>query len=192
MLKRVDLDHIAKTVRTVLKSGIILKVNLVIGFPDERHRDVLQSLLYGMKLAFFGAHSVLFYRFTPYPGSEYFNQLQQEGMLPAPGPQFDRFLVTNIYNELREMKSYSRHISDRWIRIYMFGGYALAQAVYYGVRPWEILRMIGRVWRRDPLTQSELLIIGLLEKLKLRRPASAPASPAPITREKLVRTDSAA
>lgn len=169
MLKKVDLEHIAETVKVVLGSGVILKVNIVIGFPGERHRDVWQSIFYGMRLAFYGAHSVLFYRFTPYPGSEYFTLLQQQGKLPPPGPEFDKFLVRNIYNEMLRMESYSEYISDFWIRVYMFGGYALALLTFFAVRPWEIFKTIKRVINKNTQTQADLLILSLFERLFRRK-----------------------
>lgn len=164
MLKKVNLEKITKTARTILKSGIILKVNIVIGFPGERHYDVWLSILYGMKLAFYGVDSIYFYRFVPYPGSEYFELLRSQGKLPPFGAEFDKFLVKNVYNELSLMKSWSENISDRWIQVYMFLGYALSQMTYFLCRPLEIYRTAKRIILDQPAAHSDLLIKAFLKK----------------------------
>lgn len=169
MKKRVNLAHITKTVKTILRSGIVLKVNLVIGFPGERHRDVWQSLLYGIKLAIIGCPSIFFYRFVPYPGSEYYEHCRQRGDLPPYGPAFDRFLVKNIYNELGEMRSYSEHISDLMIRIYIFAGYLLTQTAYFLFRPTRILRTISNIRRNVPDSNVEILMAEVLHRLGFQR-----------------------
>lgn len=164
MLKNVDLNHVAQTARQILAADIILKMNIVFGFPGERHLDVWKSIAYGIKLAFLGVGSVLFYRFVPYPGSHYFNLLQKEGKLPPFGPAFDEFLIYNIYNELTRMKSYSENISNFWIRFYIFSGYFLTQCTFYLFHPRESFKSIKRIWKNSPHSQSDLLILALLRK----------------------------
>lgn len=168
MLKNVDLSKITHTARTILTSGIVLKMNIVFGFPGERHRDVWQSIVYGMRLSWYGIGTVLFYRFTPYPGSEYFELLRRRGKLPDFGPEFDRFLVTNIYNELSEMRSYSEHISDRSIRLYLFLAYALTQLTFFLRHPLQIFKTAARVWQNVPESQSDLLILESLRRFRFR------------------------
>lgn len=168
MLKNVDLEKITRTARTILAAGIVLKVNIVFGFPGERHRDVWQSIRYGLRLASYGIGSVLFYRFTPYPGSAYFDLLLKRGVLPPFGPEFDRFLVTNIYNELSAMASYSEHISNRAIRAYLFLGYALCQLTFFLRHPGEIVRTAKRLFRKTPESQADLLIMEVFRRFRFR------------------------
>ena len=164
MLKKVNLKKMTQTARIILKNGLILRMNIVFGFPGERHVDVWRSILYGFKLAFFGVDSIIFLRFVPYPGSAYFEQLLKEGKLPPLGPEFDHFLVLNIYNELSLIHSYSEHLSDRAVRIYMFIGLISTHMVFYLCRPWQILFTLKRLIQRSPVTTIDFLIFALISK----------------------------
>jgi len=169
MDKRVDLKKMTSTVRMLLRNGIILKVNLVIGFPNERHRHILKTILYGMKLAMLGVNSVIFYRFVPYPGSVYFEELQRNGRLPRFGPEFDRFLSINTYNELVDVYSFSKHVSNFSMRMYLFSGYILSMAAYILTHPLATLKIFKNIRKGRADSQIETLLIHLLSVLNRKR-----------------------
>jgi anaerobic magnesium-protoporphyrin IX monomethyl ester cyclase len=171
MNKRVKLDRVTKPVKILLANEITLKVNLVIGFPNEKHIHVWLTILYGMKLAFLGVNSVIFYRFVPYPGSIYFESLQKEKRIPQLGPDFDKFLSTNTYNELFEVYSFSKHISSIAIAIYLYAAYILVTMAFISTHPFEFIKMLGRVSKGKAESQIETLMIAVLRavKRKLRR-----------------------
>jgi len=164
MLKKVDLKKITEKARVILDSDMVLKMQIVFGFPGEKHRHIWQSILYGMKLAYYGVGNVLFYRFVPYPGSAYFEQLHKQGRLPPLGPEFDKFLITNVYNELSLMESYSEYVSDRWIQIYMYLAYGLSQLTFFFFHPLQMLGMLKRIIMNTPIVQSDVLYINLIRK----------------------------
>lgn len=165
MNKKVDLKKITEKVRLLLRKNIILKVNLVIGFPDERHRDIWKTILYGIKLSLLGTNNVLFYRFVPYPGSPYFELLQERKMFPDFRDDFDRFLITNIYNELSDIKSYSRYVSSFALRLYLFFGYIITQLSFLVFHPFHIFKMFRRIIKKQPQSQIEILMLNVIRKI---------------------------
>jgi len=165
MEKMVDLEEVSKTLQVLLDQDITVKLNLVIGFPNETHKDILQSILYGIRVSLQGAPSVLFYPFVPYPGSAYFDLVQERKQLPELGPDFDRFLVTNIYNEIATMRSYSQNVGSLSLRTYVSMGYLVCFLSYVGSHPREVPGIARRVVTKTPQSQIELLMISLLEKM---------------------------
>jgi len=165
MDKKVDLKKITERIKILNRKKIILKVNLVIGFPNERHNDIWKSILFGIKLSLLGTSNITFYRFVPYPGSDYFELLQERKMIPDYGNDFDRFLVTNIYNELSDIRSYSKNISDTLLKYYLFFGYIITQLIHLISHPWHIFKMISRIVDNKPQSQIEGLIINLMRKI---------------------------
>jgi anaerobic magnesium-protoporphyrin IX monomethyl ester cyclase len=166
MEKMVDLDEVAQTLQVLLDQNITVEFSLVIGFPNETHKDILQSILYGIRVSLQGAPSVIFYPFTPYPGSAYFQLVQERNQLPELGPDFDRFLVTNIYNEIATMRSYSQHVSSLSLRAYVSMAYLSCYLIYVGSHPREIPGIWKRVATKSARSGIENLMIGLLEKMK--------------------------
>src|SRR5262249_23575705 len=68
--KKVTLERINQSILTAKKLGLILRTNLVIGFPGERRLDIFRTLRYGLWLAMKGVDEVSLNVYSPYPGSE--------------------------------------------------------------------------------------------------------------------------
>ena len=58
-----------------------VKLNLMLGFPDETHKEMLETLKFVMDAAFMGVSDVYVACFSPYPGSELFDQLRENGQI---------------------------------------------------------------------------------------------------------------
>ena len=84
-----------------------MRANLVIAFPNEGHKQVWETINYGIELAQIGIQNIIFLRYTPYPGSAYFKLCQERGQIPPFGPEFDNFLMTTVSGELTSVKSYN-------------------------------------------------------------------------------------
>ncbi len=182
MNKRVDLPKVEQAIRCILQHGLRLKVNFVIGFPNERHRNIWRTLTYGMKLSLIGVDSLLFYRFVPYPGSEYFQHLQSIGRIETDPDKLEKFLSINTYNELTTVYSFSSHVSNGAIKLYLMGGYMVCQSLFLISHPRAFCSMVKRVWNKTPEAQIDLLLINLLGswRAKIRRLfSSKPPAPRP-------------
>src|SRR5207237_5516464 len=73
--KRIDLDNLTKSVLEAKRQGIIVRTNLIIGFPHETRKNVFETIRFGLYLAFKGADEVTINIFSPYPGTEIFDDL---------------------------------------------------------------------------------------------------------------------
>jgi hypothetical protein len=71
--------------------------------------------------------------------------LQKEKRIPQLGPDFNKFLSTNTYNELFEVYSFSKHISSIAIAIYLYAAYILVTMAFISTHPFEFIKMLGRV-----------------------------------------------
>lgn len=103
--KKVDLDILLRSVRSSVHSGLNVKVNLIIGFPDETYREIFQTLRFITKLAWAGAHDISIWVFSPYPGSEIFDQLTADGMIEIDDAYYD---ALRSYADSSHTKSYMR------------------------------------------------------------------------------------
>lgn len=79
--KQVDLKNMDDSIRAAKKAGLVIRTNLIIGFPDETRKDIFQTVAYGLKLAAWGADEVSINIFSPYPGTEIFAKLIAEQKL---------------------------------------------------------------------------------------------------------------
>jgi radical SAM superfamily enzyme YgiQ (UPF0313 family) len=163
MDKRVDLDHVSRCIRMLQKYPIDLKINLMMGTPNETHLDIIKTIFYGVKLSFLGASTVSFFHFVPYPGSNFFQQVRERKQIPEYGPEFDDFLVANLCNELLAMKSYCVNVSSIALKTYLWTAFALTCAAYFFSHPQEWWGTLKRVVSEKPKTVLEGVLIGLVK-----------------------------
>ena len=71
-----------------VKYGITTKSNFIIGFPDEKRWDVYLTLLYMWKLALMKMNDCLLSIFSPYPGSEIYDSLIEERIIPETNDEY--------------------------------------------------------------------------------------------------------
>src|SRR5207244_3993617 len=110
--KQVKLPKMLASMRAASKRGISVKANMIVGFPGQSLWEVAESYWFIMKMAWVGVRDVAVFPFVPYPGSELFLQLLDEGRIEKSGASYEAFLSGNVYNEVSGMKSWSEHISD--------------------------------------------------------------------------------
>ncbi len=77
--KKISLDKLTHSILTARRLGIVVRANLIIGFPGETRADVLRTILYGMKLSILGVDEVPINLYSSYPGSELFQELMDAG-----------------------------------------------------------------------------------------------------------------
>ena len=73
--KRIDLGDLTRSVIEANRQGIVVRTNLIIGFPHEKRRDIFKTIRYGLYLAMRGAEEVSINIFSAYPGTEIFAEL---------------------------------------------------------------------------------------------------------------------
>ncbi len=76
--KRVDLEKMLGSIRAASRTGLVARVNVIIGHPEERLADLWASFRFLMRCAWAGARDAAVMVFTPYPGSRDFEKILQE------------------------------------------------------------------------------------------------------------------
>ncbi len=91
--KRVHLERMVASIRKARAQGIVLRTNLIIGFPHESRRDIFDTLLFGVRMAVIGVDEVPYFIFSAYPGTEIFRDLVATGRVKL-GDQYFMQLVS--------------------------------------------------------------------------------------------------
>lgn len=167
--KKVNLEKLTDSIRGAVKEGISIKVNLIIGFPHESRRDVLATIRYAAKLAIIGIEDAGIYLFSPYPGSELYEELRRDGVLPEMNDAYFATLLQQT--DVKGTSVYCRAIGGRELGLYRLGGMMLFYALAYLRRPSRALRTV-----RNLLTGKEAssyLESRLSERMRTWRTATA-------------------
>jgi radical SAM superfamily enzyme YgiQ (UPF0313 family) len=153
-------------------SGINIKCNIMLGFPGETWREVGQSLRFIAKMAWAGAHDLSIWAFSPYPGSELFDELQMAGQIDLGDAYYN---ALRSYADSSATRSFSQHISNRGLCAVRWLGVLLFYLIAWLRRPWRPFRMLVNVLVGRQESRSELALHGVFKRLKLirHRPVSA-------------------
>src|SRR5690606_17397306 len=99
--KRVDIEKLLVSLGEAHRIGLVTKINIIIGHPEERWGDVWQSFRFILRAARAGADDAALMMFGPYPGSADFQRLVDEG----------RVVVDDTYNYVALSSASSHHES---------------------------------------------------------------------------------
>ena len=144
--KAVKLPRITESIIEAKKLGLVLRTNLVVGFPGETRHDVFLTFKYGLMMAIRGVDEVSLNVFSPYPGSEIFNDLVQAGRVELDDSYLLR--LTSNYTDYTnlDLMGFNAEMSARelalWRAAFMVTGYLIGYVLY----PSRILRTVRNVF----------------------------------------------
>jgi anaerobic magnesium-protoporphyrin IX monomethyl ester cyclase len=141
--KRVHLDRMVASIRKARAQGIVLRTNLIIGFPHETRRDVFATLFFGLKMAILGVDEVPYFIFSAYPGTEIFRELEAAGRVKLGDEYFMQLVSFNgKFSNLRPRGVTNLNMSPWELAslrlLFMLTNYAVA----YLLRPQRIWRTL--------------------------------------------------
>lgn len=146
--KRIDLKKLTASVIEAKRQKLILRTNLIIGFPEETRKDVFTTILYGLYLSFRGVDEVTINIFSPYPGTEIFKKLVSDGKIVINDDYF--YGLTSLNSEFSNLNpmTCNENISKRELAIirlfFLLTNYTLGYIIY----PSRIIRTIGNIFSR--------------------------------------------
>ncbi|NOT02243.1 MAG: B12-binding domain-containing radical SAM protein [Phycisphaerales bacterium] len=139
--KRMHLDRMAGSIRSAVRNGLNLKLNIIMGFPDETRAEIMKTIGLLARLGGMGVHDASVSLFSPYPGSELFNTLRANGAIPELSDEY--FLSLGTYKDFSQTTCYSNGIGARELNAYRLIGMSAFYGVQYLSRPWRLWRTVA-------------------------------------------------
>lgn len=141
--KKIKIANILRSMRSAVKAGHTTKACMIIGFPHERRKHIFQSMAFAAKLGVIGVDDCNISPFTPYPGSELFDELRAEGAIPEIDDAYFNSLVTQF--DFVTGIAYCRNVPGWEVAIYRFAGMVTFYALSYLCHPSRIWRVLKGV-----------------------------------------------
>ena len=159
--KKIEIKAFTNAIKEALSSRMNVKVNLIFGFPGERHRDIFVNLKYIIALSFIGVHDLSIWSFAPYPGSRLYFELKQSGRIK----DFNKdYLNSLIYADLFQEVSWNDHMSVRWINFYRLSGHILFYFFSCLFHPIRALKVIHNLFTGNHESRTEKFIAEFFKK----------------------------
>lgn len=144
--KQISLEKLTESAMIAKKLGIVLRTNLIIGFPHETRADIFKTVAYGLKLAVKGVDEVSINIFSPYPGTEIFVKLIAEGKVKIEDRYF--LALTSLNSDYTVVNPMTVHptMGSRELAIYRLGFMLTNYALGYLLFPKRITRSIRNIF----------------------------------------------
>ena len=137
--KKVDIGRMKESMRNALKNGMVIKTNIIMGFPDETHFEIWQTLKFMADLAIMGVEDAVPANFSPYPGSELFEQLIKDGKISKLDD--DYFWNLSVQTSFFRAVSVSKYVSSRALSFYLVFGLVLFYSLSLLFHPYRFFKM---------------------------------------------------
>jgi len=163
--KKISTDSVIASIASATRQKMYVKSNIIFGFPGETLKEVLESYVFIARMAIAGAYDIAIWAFSPYPGSELFNQIAEEKGLVLDDAYYDSL---RSYADTSRTLSYSEHFSDKTLKKLRWIGTALFYGTAWLVRPTRPFKMVWNIMHDHQETRSEMALSNVLRRNRLK------------------------
>jgi anaerobic magnesium-protoporphyrin IX monomethyl ester cyclase len=150
------------------RAGLDIKLNIMVGYPDERVRDAFRTIWFLVRASWRGATDAAPSMFSAYPGSALFEELVKHGELKMD----DRYFESIVFSQsLHKFRNYSRRNSRLTMIMVVLLAYLAFYVSNYVFRPLRAVRLIKNVVAKKYQTRGEYMIGEILRRKRAIRVA---------------------
>ena len=165
--KRVKLKRLIESVIEAKRLGLTVRTNVIIGFPHETWWDIIQTILFQMRNAIRGVDDVTIYIFSPYPGTEIFDDLTRAGKVKLNDDYFLKLTSLNGDYFTTNLTTFNDNISGRMLGVVRLVAVLINYAISYLLYPRRIIRTIRNIYSTNAATVFEHRLKDFLNRKKL-------------------------
>ena len=148
--KKVVPERMLASMRSAHAAGLQIKANFIFGLPQSSWGDVRRTFKFIAQAAAAGVDHVSAFPFSPYPGSELFEQLRREGRVNLDEAYFKSLLA---YTDPQHSISYTDFIGSRMLSVLNLGAVAYFYAVSSALHPLRAIKLFTKVVMKDSSTK---------------------------------------
>ncbi len=153
--KRVRLKAMLNSIKSSHKAGLNVKLNMIIGFPEETHIDILKTWWFLIKCSWYGAYDAFPSIFSAYPGSKMFDDLSESNLIPNNDELYLRILGSSSLNEA---PNYCNDVSKNFIIFYFWFISISFYTSNYLFRPYRFIKFISGLFTKKYTSRAQLTL----------------------------------
>ena len=144
--KKIKLDQLTKSVLEAKRQKLTVRINLIIGFPEETWSDIFKTMFYGLRMSANGIDEAPLYIFSPYPGTEIFKQLADENKITLDDDYFLALGSLNSSYLSDKVLCFNPNINARLLGIFRTTFMIVNYSVSYLFFPRRIFRTLKNIF----------------------------------------------
>jgi anaerobic magnesium-protoporphyrin IX monomethyl ester cyclase len=164
--KKVYLPNMLESIQFSSKENMNVKINMIIGFPGEKHTNILESILFLIKASWYGSNDMSVATLSPYPGSELFESLCKQGKINI---HDDDFFYQIIYvDTLLNNSFYNEEINKYTLRFYLISYLVIFYISNYLFHPGRLYKTIRNLVTNKYESRAEMHLGELIKRSKIK------------------------
>jgi len=171
--KVVKLDRLENSVMNAVKEKLNVKLNIIMGFPNESRRELGQTVRFLFRMGKAGVRDMSISLFSPYPGSQLYHELRAAGGIPELSDEY--FLSLGAYKDFSQCISYTEGLSPKILNVYRLAGFVVFYGTQYAVRPWRIVRVLQNLAQHRQESRLDKSLADLAHRIRNRGRVGSPA-----------------
>lgn len=153
MIKKIlDLNRLKASVSSAVAIGHTVKINLIVGFPDETRKSMWQTLSFCVSMAFKGVTDCNVAIFSPYPGSELYEDLRRKNVIPKVDDRYIKGLL--VQYDFTANECFCENVPSWEVKAYRILSMSLFYIISYIVRPTRLFRLLSVIGKSKFQPQS--------------------------------------
>ena len=164
--KKVSLPKMLQSISYSTKEKMNIKINVIIGFPDEQHKDIWQTMWFLVKASWHGVNDMAPSVFSPYPGSELFELLLKQGKIDMNSDEYfyQIIYVDTFFNNY----FYNTHVNKYLLRFYLVSYLAIFYASNFVFHPSRLIKTARNLWTSRYDSRAEMALGELIKRSKIK------------------------
>lgn len=159
--KKVKLPNMLKSIQDSHKAGLNIKLNIIMGYPQERLIDIFLTWKFMLKASYYGAVDASPSIFSPYPGSELFSQLKDEGKIILDDNYFEQIVFSESFHKFQ---NHNRVLSRLSLVFVMLMGYLIFYTSNYLFRPKRLWQLVRNMYAKKYETRGEYMLSTMIKR----------------------------
>jgi radical SAM superfamily enzyme YgiQ (UPF0313 family) len=165
--KVVKLDRLEASVRGAVANRLNVKLNIIMGFPNESRDELRQTIKFLFRMGIAGVHDMSISIFSPYPGSELYHDLRKSGKIADLSDEY--FLGLGAYKDFSQPVSFTDGLSPKQLNTYRILGFLVFYGTQYALRPWRLLRILQNLIQHRQESRLDKSLQDLAHRIRNRR-----------------------
>jgi len=164
--KKVSLPKMLESISYSSSEKMNIKINVIIGFPSEGHKNIWQTAWFLVKASWHGVNDMAPSVFSPYPGSELFSQLLKAGKIDMTNDDYfyQIIYVDTFFNNF----FYNNKVNKYALRFYIILYLSVFYISNYLFHPSRFFKTMQNLLTKNYESRAEMALGELIKRSKIK------------------------
>jgi anaerobic magnesium-protoporphyrin IX monomethyl ester cyclase len=160
--KKVNLNNMLKSIADSNRIGIYVKVNIILGLPQETHKDIWLTMWFILKTSWYGAYDMGPNPYYPIPGTELFRDLVTQKKIDIYSNEYFSSLLDA--DNLWRIKFYNNQVSAAALKFYFITYFAIFYLSNFLLRPHRFFISLKNITTLNAQTRGQYVLQRIIEQ----------------------------